>query len=291
MPFILVTPKNNLSFTFVRSQLIYLIQLNLILLNQIATRKPSTSTALQSGTSEEVRRQRQRADQSKDQPESSSQSRYNTLSLLSSSTPKPLNKSLSLFFFRKGSSRATLHGSPMIIQLQKLDRVDDCQEYLRIQVQDYPAWKSFPNVRTQEIDPNKPICVGYWEGGSTLLNANKLIGGGSINDLLKLVDNPKSTISLPQHGVNKGRKSSELIRIRYTVHIRIIGDDSDEDHHEHIPSSPPTSLAIKKIFHLSCAKAIAVDKRSTTLKSSQPAMMTVLYPLPVNFRLKMRISH
>jgi len=159
-PFIFVTPKNNLSFTFVRSQLIFHILLMLILLNQIATQKPSTSTALQSVRSQEVRRQRQGADQSKDQPESSSQSRYNTLSLLSSSTPKPLNKSLSLFFFWKWSSRATLHGSPMIIQLQKLDRVDDWQEYLHIQVQDHPALKSFPNVRTQEIDPNKPICIG-----------------------------------------------------------------------------------------------------------------------------------
>ena len=203
----------------------------------------STSTnyfqSAKSATSEEVRRQRQRADQFKDQPESSSQSRFNTLSLLSSPMPKPLNKFSSLFFFRKGSSRATLHSSPKIIQLLKSDRIEDWQEYLCAQVQDHPAWKSFPNIRTQEIDPNKPICVGYWEGGSSLPNTNELIGSGLISDLLKLVDNPKSAIILPQHGGNKGRKSSESIRIGYTVHIRIIGDDSDEDNHEHIPSSPP----------------------------------------------------
>ncbi|RPA91875.1 hypothetical protein L873DRAFT_260235 [Choiromyces venosus 120613-1] len=92
----------------------------------------------------------------------------------------------------------------MIIQLLKSDRVDNWQEYLRAQVQDHPAWKSFPNIKSQEIDPHKPICVGYWEGGNSLPNANELVGGGTIVDLLKLVDNPKTTIMLPQHGGNKG---------------------------------------------------------------------------------------
>ncbi|KAG0137920.1 hypothetical protein HOY82DRAFT_597186 [Tuber indicum] len=66
---------------------------------------------------------------------------------------------------------------------------------------------------------------------------------GSIAELLKLVENPKSSIILPQHGGNKGRKASESIRVGYTVHIRIIGDESDDDAVEDnvllVASSPP----------------------------------------------------
>ncbi|KAG0128325.1 hypothetical protein HOY82DRAFT_541339 [Tuber indicum] len=196
-----------------------------------------------SASAEEVRRYRQRANQSKDQPEHLSQSRFNTLSSLTLSLPKPINKSLSLFFFHKGSSRTMLHGSPMIIQLLKSDRVENWQEYLQCQVQDHPAWKSFPNIKTLEIDPRKPICVGYWEGGNSLPNANELIGSGSIAELLNLVENSKSSIILPQHGGNKGRIASESIRVGYTVHIWIIGDESDDEAVEDnvllVASSPP----------------------------------------------------
>ena len=140
----------------------------------------------------EVRRQRQRADNSREQPETLSQTRYNTLSSLTSPSPKPVNKSPSLFFFRKGSSRAVLHGSLIIIYLSKSDRIGDWQEYLRAQVCNHPTWRSYPDIRTQEIDQQKPICVGYWEGGNSLPNANELSGSSTISDLLKLVDNPKS---------------------------------------------------------------------------------------------------
>ncbi|RPA89960.1 hypothetical protein L873DRAFT_514058 [Choiromyces venosus 120613-1] len=139
----------------------------------ITARKPTSSTALRTSStnsilpiarlvaSEEVQRQCQRADQSKDYRESLIQSRFNTLSTLSSPSPKPINKSLSIFFFYKGSNRATLHGSQIIIQLQKSKWVDDWQEYLHTQVQEHPAWKSFPKIKIQEIDPQKPICVGH----------------------------------------------------------------------------------------------------------------------------------
>ena len=191
---------------------------------------------------DEVRRQRQHADHLRKQHKSLTQNRYNTLSsFTSSAAPKPINKSLSLFFFRKGSSCAILHGSPMIIQLYKSDRIENWQEYLQVQVQDHPAWWSFPPIRTQEIDPSKLICVGYWEGGNTLPNANQLIGNGSIVDLLKLVDNPKSNTILSQHGGIKARRPNESIRVGYTVHIRNVGNDSEEDSNANRGSSPSTS--------------------------------------------------
>ena len=127
----------------------------------------------------------------------------------------------------------------MIIQLCKSDRIENWQEYLQGQVADHPAWRSFPQIRTQEIDPSKPICVGYWEGGNSLPNANELIGSGTIADLLKLVDNPKSNTMLSQPGGNKGRRPNESIRIGYTVHIRNIGDESEDDTNENLDSSPP----------------------------------------------------
>jgi len=107
----------------------------------------------------------------------------------------------------------------MIIYLSKSDQIINWHDYLRAQVCDHPAWRSYPHIRTPEIDPQKPICVGYWEGGNLLPNANELIGGGTIVDLLKLVDNPKSNSILTQHSMAKARRSNESIRIGYTVHI------------------------------------------------------------------------
>ena len=128
----------------------------------------------------------------------------------------------------------------MVIQLCKSDRIEDWQEYLQAQVQDHPTWRSFLHIRTQEIDPLKPICVGYWEGGNSLPNANELIGSGTISDLLKLVDNSKSNNILSQHGGIKARRPNESIRIRYTVHIRNIDDESEEDTSYDCSSSPPS---------------------------------------------------
>jgi len=78
-----------------------------------------------------------------------------------------------------------LHNSPKIIQQCKSDRVKDWQEYLQAQVRDNPALRSFPQIRTPEIDPLKPICVGYCEGGNLLPNTNDLIGTGRIAESLK----------------------------------------------------------------------------------------------------------
>ena len=144
----------------------------------------------------------------------------------------------------------------MIIQLCKSDRIENWQEYLQVQVCDHPAWRSFPQIRTQEIDPSKPICVGYWEGGNSLPNANELIGSGTIADLLKLVDNPKSNTMLSQHGGIKARRPNESIRIGYTVHIRNIGDDSEDDTNENPDSSPPPQKEIssQRKQHLKASK-------------------------------------
>ena len=57
--------------------------------------------------------------------------------------------------------------------------------------------------------------------------------------MLKLVDNPKSNSILTQHSTSKARRPNESIRIGYTVHIRTIGDDSEEDTNVNFPSSPP----------------------------------------------------
>ena len=130
-------------------------------------------------------------DARREQSESLSRSRFNSLTSLSILSGRPLSKSLSLFFFRKGSNRPTLHGLPTLIQLSKVDHIPDWQQYLQQQVQEHPAWKSYPNIKSFEIDSHKPICVGFWEGGNTLPNANELTGSGIIEDLLLLVENPK----------------------------------------------------------------------------------------------------
>ena len=43
------------------------------------------------------------------------------------------------------------------------------------------------------------------------------------------MDNPKTNPILSQHSGAKGRRPSESIRIGYTVHIRNVGDESEED--------------------------------------------------------------
>ena len=182
-----------------------------------------------SGVREEVRRQCQWFDNSHEHQESLTPTRYNTLSSLTSPISQPNNKSLSLFFFRKRRSHAVLHGSPMVIQLCKSDRIEDWQEYLQAQAQDHPAWRSFAHIRTKEFDPPKPICVEYWEGGNSLSNINEAIGSGTISNLLKLVDNPKDNNILSQHSRIKARRPNESIRIGYTVHIRNIDYESEED--------------------------------------------------------------
>jgi len=131
--------------------------------------------------------------------------------------------------------------------------MENWQEYLHTQVRDHPAWRSFPQIQTQEIDPLKQICVGYWEGGNSLPNANDLVGGGTIADLLKLVDNPKAATILAHPSGIKARRSNQSIRIGYTVCIRNIGDESEEDvdtnaDNDEPGSSPPPQQTEKPIL-------------------------------------------
>jgi len=98
----------------------------------------------------------------------------------------------------------------MIIYLSKSDPIVDWQDYLRVQVFDHSASRSYPHIRIQEIDPQMPMWVGYWEGGNSLPNANELIGGGGTTvDLLKLVDNSKSNSIFIQHSMVKARRPNE----------------------------------------------------------------------------------
>ncbi|RPB00093.1 hypothetical protein L873DRAFT_1843290 [Choiromyces venosus 120613-1] len=119
----------------------------------------------------------------------------------------------------------------MVKHYNKLDRISDWQHYLHEEVLVHPAWRSYPKIKDFEINPHIPICVRYWEGENIQPAANELLGLGIINDLLRLVKNPKfldppSKIS----GTGKGGKSpTEPIKMAYTVHIRFKGDSSSSD--------------------------------------------------------------
>jgi len=208
-------------------------------------------------------------DPNREQSESLNRSRFNSLTSLSILSGKPLSKSLSLFFFRKGSNRPTVHGLPTLIQLSKVDRIPDWQQYLQQQIQEHPAWKSYPNIKSFEIDPDKPICVGFWEGGNTLPNANELTGSGIIADLLRLVENPKSgSGSTNMSSVSRGgRKTTESIKMAYTVHIRTIGDCSDEESEADLASHSSLEDILTDI-HLPSKSSTTHQRTSSSNKQS-----------------------
>ena len=96
----------------------------------------------------------------------------------------------------------------------------------------HPAWLSYPNIKSYELHPRLPICVGYWDGTTTGIapNANPLQNSGIIADLLRLTDNPKSPHLIQTHltTVKSSRSPSSILRMAITIHIRPIGDDSDD---------------------------------------------------------------
>ena len=64
---------------------------------------------------------------------------------------------------------------------------------------------------------------------ASLLMLNLLQNRGSIADLLHLTDNPKSLqlIHTNLTTVKSSRSASSILRMTMTIHIRLIGDDSD----------------------------------------------------------------
>lgn len=141
--------------------------------------------------SEEVKFQRQRVI-SDDQPKLSSRGRFNALNLLSSPSTKPVQQSIGLFFYRRGL-KAEFHESPTLVEFIRTEPVPNWQHYLKNIVLQHPAWLAYPNIKSFELHPRLPICVGFWDGTTTGVapNANPLQDSGIISDLLRLTDNPK----------------------------------------------------------------------------------------------------
>jgi len=195
---------------------------------------PSVRT---SQTTAEIRSFQQRVDTSKESPEVHNRvGKFNTLnnSMLPGSRSTILYpRQLSLFFMKKGYSKAIAHGSAKVIKFNKSDAIADWQEYLVSEVLSHPAWKSFPNGQQYEIDPKRGVCVGFWES-SGIPNANMMEGSGSIANLLEMCENPRLQEKnlTATSGIGKGGRLSPVLSIRmaYTVHIRIINDSSSEDH-------------------------------------------------------------
>ena len=189
--------------------------------------------------SEEVKFQRQRVDPVKEQPESLPSSKFNTLTTSSSSFMKPIQRSVGLYFYRRGL-KAGFHGSPTLLNFTRSERIPNWQLYLKNLVLQHPVWLSYPNIKTMELHPRLPICVGFWDGTTTGIgpNANILQNSGLISDLLRLTDCPQvSNLTQTTLTPSKGSRSvSSILRMAITIHIRPIGDDSeDEENHSHLP--------------------------------------------------------
>lgn len=182
--------------------------------------------------SEEVKFHRQRVDPSLQNSEPIHHGRFNTLATLSGNSTKPVQRSIGLYFYRR-ELKAGFHGSPTLVSFLHTERVPDWQQYLKNIVLQHPAWLSFPNIKSFELRPRLPICVGFWDGTTTGVapNVNQLQSGGVIADLLRLTDNPKghsgSQSQLPH--LRGGRSTSSILRMAITIHIRPIGDESDEE--------------------------------------------------------------
>ena len=211
--------------------------------------------------SEEVKFQRQRIDPSnlKQQSLSLQPSQFNALTTLSSLSTKPIQRSVGLYFYRRGL-KAGFHGSPTLLSFIRTDLISNWQQYLKNPVLQHPAWLSYPNIKSLELHPRLPICVGYWDGTTTAIapNANMLQNDRIISDLLRLTDSPKAFNSTQTHLTTpKGSRSfSSILRIAITIHIRPIGeDDEDEENHSQLsvkpevndcPSPPSISSSSKK---------------------------------------------
>ncbi|RPB03861.1 hypothetical protein L873DRAFT_1841029 [Choiromyces venosus 120613-1] len=177
--------------------------------NQHAARSSAIST--------EVNLQRQCTNISK-QP-----GRSNILTSLGQQPAKPVARSLALFIFPKGNTRGSFHGVPTIMHFLRSKLIPDWQHYLTNQVLQHPTWTTYPNIKQYIIDSDHPICVGYWEGNSNTPNANALVGGGTIADLLHLTENPKNLAGTQQPPSRRSGRTTTTFHIAYTVFIRRIG--------------------------------------------------------------------
>ena len=148
------------------------------------------------------------------------------------------------------------------------------------------------------INPDIPICVGYWEGGNIQPAAKELLGTGMVADLLRLVKNPKiANTASKSVAVSKGGKSvSEPIKMVYTIYIWYrdnssssdntsgslsdIGDDRKETHLVTCRKKSRSISPVKCFFlsastlspyHSSNRKPISISTKSstTTTKSTQ----------------------
>ncbi|RPA91222.1 hypothetical protein L873DRAFT_1848394 [Choiromyces venosus 120613-1] len=147
----------------------------------------------------------------------------NILTSLGQQPAKPVARSLALFIFPKGNTRGSFHGVPTIMHFLRSELVPDWQHYLTNQVLQHPAWTTYPNIKQYIIDSDHPICVGYWEGNSNTPNANALVGGGTIADLLHLTENPKNLAGTQQPPSRGSGRTTTTFHIAYTVFIRRIG--------------------------------------------------------------------
>jgi len=121
--------------------------------------------------SEEVKFQRQRIDPSKAQPEIHRSGKYNTLTMLSNTSTKLIPRSVGLYFYRRGF-KAGFHGSPTLLDFNRFQQIPDWQQYLKNLVLQHTAWLSYPNIKSYELHPRLPICVGYWDGTTTGIAPN-----------------------------------------------------------------------------------------------------------------------
>ena len=168
---------------------------------------------------------------------------------------KPVQRSIRLFFYRRGL-KAGFHGSSTLVDFIRTEHVSHWQLYLKNIVLQHPTWLSYPNIKSFELHPRLPICVGFWDGTTTGVapNANPLQNSGLISDLLRLTDNPKG-LTLAQTQLS-GTKSSKVIgpilRMAITVHIRPLGEDSeDEDHNVQLCIKQEDSSSLSKHISLS----------------------------------------
>jgi len=139
---------------------------------------PSSRTIL---ISKEVKFQRQRIQSSDDQHKPPSRERFNALTILGSPSTKPIQRSICLFFYCRGL-KAGFNGSPTLVEFICTEPVPNWQQYLKNIVFQHPPWLAYPNIKSFELHPRLPICVGFWDRTTTgiALNANLLHNSGIV---------------------------------------------------------------------------------------------------------------
>ena len=223
--------------------------------------------------SEEVKFQRQRVDPTKlkSQLESPSMqhSIFNTLTTLGNTATRPIQRSVGLYFYRRGL-KAGFHGSPTLLTFTRTERIADWQQYLKDLVLQHPAWLSYPNIKTMELHSRLPICVGFWDGTTTGIapNANILENSGIISDLLHLTDSPKASTSTQTYltPLKGSRSVSSILRMALTIHIRPIGEESEDEDQN-------SQFSIKQEVNNSSSTSITPNpslstKQTSTIQSS-----------------------